>query len=340
MNSRSDVASIMRHTRVYLFPWGPSEPTVEEMVAFAQRAEHLGFEAVHMPWHYTMPTVRSFRDFGNRYLLDPTVVVPAIAHATTRIRVALEFVVPALHPFHWAQYFASLDQISHGRALAVPVLGWWDDDYRVGMVPRKERGRRMDEALDVMVKLWAGETIEQQGEFWDVHGLALDPLPIQHPFPMWIGGGEKSIDRAARYAEALYPLYPTPQEIQDTWTPTLSRAEEYGRQLQLAVVNYSMASDDERWLNEYAYPRLFARLNGLTLDEAAGQLDNPNLIDPRTCLMMGTDQQCADRLVEMLDAGADHVVIDFYMHGWETTAFGLEQMERFATRIVPLCTSK
>jgi len=335
MVDRADIAAVMKHARVYLFPWGPSEPTIDEMVAFALRAEELGFEAVHMPWHYTMPTVRSFRDFGNRYLLDPTVVVPALAQATSRIKIALEFVVPAVHPFHWAQYFAALDRISNGRALAVPVLGWWEDDFKVGQAQMNERGRRMDEALANMVSLWAGEPIREAGRYWDCTGLELNPRPIQQPFPMWIGGGEKSIDRAARYAQALYPLYPTPQETRDTWIPILQRAEQYGRSLELAVVNYSMASDDAEWLKDYAYPRLFARLNGLTLEEAMGQLDNPDLVDPAACLMFGDDEQCARRLGEHLDAGTNHIVIDFYMHGWESTAFGLKQMERFANRIVP-----
>ncbi|HZP95755.1 MAG TPA: LLM class flavin-dependent oxidoreductase [Candidatus Limnocylindria bacterium] len=339
MTDRQATSATMKHLRAYLFPWGVQKPTADEIVDFARTAEELGFEAVHIPWHYTMPKSKSFADFGTRYLLDPTVVVPMIVSATKRLKVGLEFVVPTLHPFHWAQYFASLDRASGGRTLACPVLGWWDEDYKVGMVNPKQRGRRMDEALSTMVKLWAGEKIEKPGEFWDCSGLELDPKPVQQPYPMWIGGGDKSLDRAARWAQALYPLVPTPKEVAETWVPSLRHAEKYGRKLELAIVSYVLATDEAKWLRQYAYPRLLARINGMTHAEARERIDDQTLVQPDKSLMIGTNEQCADRLRALLDAGADHIVIDFYMHGWETPGFGKEQMERFVKEIVPLCAT-
>lgn len=337
MNDSKDVRNLMQRLRAYLFPWGVREPSAAEVVDLARTAEALGFEAVHIPWHYTMPKSKSFSDFGTRYILDPTVVVPMIVGATKRLKVALEFVAPALHPFHWAQYFAALDRASGGRALAVPVLGWWEEDYKVGMVNSKQRGRRMDEALDTMVRLWAGERIDKPGEFWDCSGLELNPRPIQQPFPMWIGGGDKSLDRAARWAQALYPLVPTPQETAEVWVPSLREAEKYGRKLDLAIVSYVLATDDAKWLREYAYPRLLARINGLTHAEARERIDDQSLNQPGKSLMIGTNRECATRLRELLDAGADHIVIDFYMHGWESAEFGKQQMSRFVKEVVPLC---
>lgn len=329
---------LMSKIRAYLFPWGAGEPTVDEMVEFALAAEELGYEAIHVPWHFTMPKTRSFKEFGTRYLLDPMVLMPMLAAKTTRIKLAFEFVVPTLHPFVWAQYFASLDQASNGRALAVPVLGWWDEDFGVGMVKRSERGKRMDEALATIVKLWRGEPIEEEGRFWDCRGLELNPRPVQQPFPLWIGGGEKSLDRAARFGSAFYPLFPTAQETRDVLVPNnVKRAAEYGRELELAVVNYGLVTDDADWLRDYAYPRLVARTNGMTLDEAVAQVDDPSLNQPSGRLMIGPKADCAARLRELVDAGTDHLVLDFYMHGWESPAFGMEQMRKFATEVVPLC---
>lgn len=336
----TDSRGLMSQLRTYLFPWGKGEPSVEQMVEFAQAAEELGFEAVHVPWHFTMPKTKSFKEFGTRYLVDPMVLMPMLAARTTRIKLAFEFVVPALHPFVWAQYFASLDHASGGRALAVPVLGWWDEDFSVGMVNRKERGKRMDEALATLVQLWAGEPIEEAGRFWDCRGLELNPRPVQQPFPLWIGGGEKSLDRTARYGTAFYPLFPTAQETRDVVRPSLKLAEEYGRSLELGVVNYGLVTDDADWLRDYAYPRLVARINGLTLDEALAQVDDPNLNQPSERLMIGPKEDCAARLRELLDAGTDHLVLDFYMHGWESPQFGLEQMTKFATEVVPLCEAR
>jgi len=329
-------SNTMSRLRVYLFVWGFEEPSLDSIVDLACTAEELGFEAVHVPWHYTMPLTGNFPDFGTRYLFDPMVLMPILARETKRIKIALEFVVPTLHPFVWAQYFASLDRASNGRALAVPVLGWWQDDFKVGVSRRDQRGKRMDEALAALTELWAGRKITEPGAYWDCTNLELNPKPVQQPFPMWIGGGEKSIERAARYATALYPLYPTADEIRKVWVPTLQAARESGNELDLAVVNYVLATDDKEWYENHAYTKLLARTNGISLAEAQQKRGDPNLNRPEDRLMVGSNQECALRLREMLDAGADHVVIDFYMHGWEPASFGKEQMVRFAKEIVPL----
>ncbi|SDT17221.1 LLM class flavin-dependent oxidoreductase [Jiangella sp. DSM 45060] len=334
---------ILKKLRVYLFPWGANEPDVDSMVEFAKAAEELGYEAIHVPWHFTMPKTKSFGAFGTRYLFDPMVLMPILARETSRIKIAFEFVVPALHPFVWAQYFASLDNASNGRAVAVPVLGWWEEDFKVGMVKKTERGRRMDEALDTITKLMAGEPIEETGGIWDSQGLELNPKPVQQPFPLWIGGGEKSLNRSAKFAEAFYPLFPTVDEIRDDLVPSLKRlSEEYGRAkaLELAVVNYGMISEDAQWIDEWAIPRLLARINGITMEEAVERRDDQTLNRPEERLMIGTPQAAADRLAAMIGAGADHLVMDFYLHGWVDAKFGLEHMTRFAHEVVPLAAAK
>jgi alkanesulfonate monooxygenase SsuD/methylene tetrahydromethanopterin reductase-like flavin-dependent oxidoreductase (luciferase family) len=159
---------------------------------------------------------------------------------------------------------------------------------------------------------------------------------VQQPFPLWIGGGEKSVARAARYASAFYPLFPTADETREMIAATGAQAREHGRSVELAAVNYGMVTEDRQWLEEYAMPRLIARTNGMTLQEAIDARDDPSLNRPEERLMIGTPQACADRLTELLDAGTDHLVIDFYMHGWENADFGLEHMTKFANEVVPL----
>jgi len=328
---------ILSRSRAYMFPWGKGEPPVSRMIDFCLLAEELGLAGVNVPWHYTVPKTKSFLAFGTRYLIDPVAIVPMILARTERLVVGLEFALPALHPFVWAQYFASLDMASNGRVLVVPVLGWWEEDYKVGLVDKKVRGKRMEEAISTMRALWNGEPITERGECFDSVGLELNPRPVQDPLPVWIGGSEAQAERAARYAQAIYPLFPTSEEVQDVWIPIAKRALEYGRpQLEIAVVNYVLAHDDPAWFEEYAHPRLLARINGLTLDEAVERMDDPTLNRPTERLMVGSNEECAVRLVEILQSGVDHVVVDFYMHGWEPVEFGEEQMRRYAEEIVPL----
>ncbi len=79
------MADLMSRLRVNVFTWGMEEPTIGAMVELAQLAEELGYEAIHVPWHYTLPTTGSFRDFGTRYLVDPTVLMPILARETRRV---------------------------------------------------------------------------------------------------------------------------------------------------------------------------------------------------------------------------------------------------------------
>ncbi len=157
---------------------GASGPTVESVVRLTRHMERLGLDSVQMPWHFTLPPARF--GWGNRYLLDPLVVLPAMVAATTRIRIGLNSgLVPILHPFVWAQYLASLDTMSGGRTVAGLALGWWEEDFAVGGAKLSERGKRTDEGLEIICQLWRGEPIETAGRFWDAPGYRWthDPRP-------------------------------------------------------------------------------------------------------------------------------------------------------------------
>ncbi len=321
MAGREDVLS---RIGVYVFPWGKRPPTVQSVVDVARHLEALGVDSVQMPWHFTLPAARF--DWGNRYLLDPLVVLPAVVAATTRVRVGLNAgILPLFHPFFWAQYLGSLDAMSGGRTIAGLALGWWEEDFRIGLADPRERGRRTDEGLEIVTRLWRGEPIERAGAFWDARGLRLDPRPSPG-MPLWIGGGEKSIERAARWAQGLNPLHPSLAEIRTVLRPGLdAAAERFGRpRPTLAVFNYCLVierSDDPGWIRDEVLPTLRARLHGQEPDDS---------------IVWGSPEQCAERLAKLFDAGADYVLFDGNFHGWLPEQFGKEQMTRFVERVAPL----
>lgn len=329
--------NILKRFGVYLFPWGKERPTLDSILELAVLAEEMGFDSVQLPWHYTLPTTGIFPDFGSRYLLDPLVVLPAIAMRTQRIKIALNSaILPVLHPFAWAQYLASLDVISGGRVIPGVALGWWEDDFKVGGAPLSQRASRTDEALEIMSKLWAGEPIVAPGRFWNASGLALDPVPVQQPFPVWIGGGAKSAPRAARWASTLFPLNPTADEIRGELVPALEAVTGGKRKIQLAAMNYSVVSDDERWIRDTIRPILVARVNGLSMEQArAGGMDVA-LKSPDDRVMYGNAEHCASRAHQLFQAGLDSIVLDFQFHGLEDAAFARHQMTQFVEQVVPL----
>jgi len=246
--------------------------------------------------------------------------------ATSHIRISLNSgLLPVVHPFFWAQYLASLDVMSGGRTIAGLALGWWEEDFRVGGAALKERGKRSDEALEIVTRLWRGQPIETAGTFWDARGLALNPRPSPR-MPLWIGGGAKSIERAARYAEGLNPLHPSLEEIRTVLRPGLdAAAERLGRQrLTLAIFNYCVViepSDNPSWVRDELMPTLRARMHGQEPDDS---------------IVWGSPEQCAERLRKLFAAGADYILFDGNLHGWLPEEFSEEQMSRFVERVVPL----
>jgi alkanesulfonate monooxygenase SsuD/methylene tetrahydromethanopterin reductase-like flavin-dependent oxidoreductase (luciferase family) len=311
---------------VYLFPWGKQPPTVRSLVDLALHAEALGYHSLHVPWHFTLPRAWIFPEFGNRYLLDPLVVLPAIVERTSRIRVSLNAaILPLLHPFFWAQYTASLDVHSGGRTIAGVAVGWWEEDFRIGLSSLQERGARMDESLEVLARLWAGESIEEPGRFWDVSGLTLDPKPVQQPLPIWIGGGEKSIGRAARHASCLMPLDMSPTAARRLRSLLDQAAGVHGRAVALAMMSYLVVADDDRSLGS----EIRAKLRRLTAFEKEAA-------DVEETLLVGRPSRVAEQVRRFFDCGVDYIVLDCQFHGWESEAFAKAQMTRFAEEVVPL----
>ncbi len=320
--------STLDRVGVFVFPWGKRPSTVQSLVDMARHAEARGFDSVRIAWHFTLPPERF--NWGNESLIDPLVVLPALVAGTDRVRIALNSaILPLLHPFVWAKYLASLDVMSGGRTIPGLAVGWWAPDFQIGLADMKQRGKRFDEGLEIVTKLWKGEEITQPGQFWDATGLRVEPLPSPH-MPLWIGGNEKSIDRAGRWAQGLNPLNPSLDDIRNLYRPGLdAAAEKYGRpRLTLALFNYCVVLDKEdkpAWIHDHIEPLMRQRLYGK---------------DPDESIVYGTPEQCAENLTKLFQAGADYVVFDSNFHGWESEEFGKEQMDRFVEQVLPLIDGK
>ncbi|MGH3187389.1 MAG: LLM class flavin-dependent oxidoreductase [Streptosporangiaceae bacterium] len=330
--------SLLDRIGVFLFPWGKTPPTIESLTDMACTIEELGFDSVQIPWHYTLPTSRIFPAFENRFCLDPTVVLPIIAHETSRVRIGFNSaVLPTAHPYHWAKWFASMDVITGGRFIGGVALGWWGEDFTASGTDMKGRARRFDEGLDILADLLAGRPITEAGEFYDARGLDVAPLPVQRPLPLWLGGGIKSVERAARYTSALCPINPSVAEVRDELRPALDAAfGRYGKKAELANFTYAVIEDDEEILREYHLPRMRSRLNDMPLGEAMGGTSEKIKLEPIGRVLWGSPDACAAQMRDLIGAGVDYFVLDFHYHGLEPEEFGKSQMRRFVDEVVPL----
>ncbi len=312
---------------IMLFPWGAQNPSVGEIVEAAMLAEDLGFYSVTLPTHMTLPPGWLFTTFPNRDVLDALVVLPAIAQATSTIKLGTNSILlPLLPPYQWAKYLATLDVMSGGRVIAGVAMGWWEEDFTSVGVDRRKRGKMFDEQLEAITRLWTEPTTTFEGEHYQLADMTLEPKPVQKPYPpIWIGGGVKSIERTARYGEYIVPFWPTEDEASSFWLPKLREAgAKWGSNPKLAAFTFAYVAKDESDF-QANLPKL---RNGVAFQDPS--------TDPLAVTISGSPARCADRMNALMQAGISHVVIEFQFHGLEPVSFGMKQMEKFARDVAPL----
>lgn len=130
---------------------------------------------------------------------DPWVAISAMAAVTQRIRFHTNvFVLPARNPFHVAKILGTAAIFSNYRVALGIGMGWMPEEFVAGGQDFRTRGKRADEMIEVMRKLWTGERVEHHGEFYDFAPLRMCPAPAQD-IPIYVGGFSKPALRRAAH---------------------------------------------------------------------------------------------------------------------------------------------
>ena len=262
-------------------------PTMEP--GDAARAEEQGFDIVAAGEHvlFGSPTANAF------------VTLAAAASVTSRVRLLSAVTLLPLYPAPLAAKMATtLDRVSGGRfELGIGVGGENPVEFAACGVPVRERGRRTDEGLDVLGRLFAGEPIDVEGT-----PATLDPLPVQRPRPpVWVGGrSEASMRRAGRAGDIWMPYLGSPDRVARGLRTAREEAERHGRDpagVTGAYFAWSCVDTDPAAARRRALDALAATY---------GQ-DMERIVD--ACVPHGTPEQVAARLAEYRDAGAESVVV-------------------------------
>jgi probable F420-dependent oxidoreductase len=179
----------------------------EILVAWAHRAETLGFDSVWVSDHFLYSFERYGGDPAPIASLEPLTALAAVAAATTRVRIGvLVLGAPFRHPALLAKSAATVDRISAGRLDLGLGAGWLEQEfdafgYRFGTVA--ERFAALEDALVIVGGLSGTDgTFSHDGATASVHEARLTPAPVQRPIPTWVGGkgGPRLLRLAARYA--------------------------------------------------------------------------------------------------------------------------------------------
>ena len=176
--------------------------TPEALAELVTALDDLGFDSLWLSEVLTGP------------VLDPVVGLAWAAASNPRLKVGTTMLLPGRNVLRLAKQLASLDVLCKGRLLVtlVPGLTYSPEREAIGGDP-KRRGAFIDEALPLLRRLWAGETVSHEGAAGTFRDVRLSPLPVQQPLEVWLGGTiPAALERCGRLSDGWLPSLCTPEE--------------------------------------------------------------------------------------------------------------------------------
>jgi alkanesulfonate monooxygenase SsuD/methylene tetrahydromethanopterin reductase-like flavin-dependent oxidoreductase (luciferase family) len=157
------------------------DPTL--VADLAARAESSGWDAWFL-WDHVVHRL------GDEPAVDPWITLAAIAMRTSRLRLGpMVTPIPRRRPWNVARQAVTLDQLSGGRVVLGVGIGAWGTPEFEGFGEEEDlvrRGSMLDEGLEVIASLWAGDEMHHSGEHYTVEGVRFRPPPVQSPLPVWV----------------------------------------------------------------------------------------------------------------------------------------------------------
>ena len=164
----------------------------EALVTVAKRAEDLGFDSLWVLDRILWPVnPRAPYPIGDgslpvkyKSVLDPLETLTFAAAHTRRIALGTSVLnLPWYTPVLLARRLTTLDILSAGRLKVGFGIGWSPDEYEAAGVTWQERGKRADELIQALKKIWTTDPVEFQGKYYRIPKSVIGPKPVQKPHP-------------------------------------------------------------------------------------------------------------------------------------------------------------
>jgi probable F420-dependent oxidoreductase len=154
--------------------------------------------------------------YPSPYLFDPLVTLTWAAAITTTIGLGTSVLLAPQHaPLEMANTLASLDRLSGGRLTVGVGVGWSAGEYAALAQSFGDRGRRLDEILELWRTVWRDDPTSFHGDHVSFDNLRVLPKPA-HEIPIWIGGsGPKAYDRALKHGNGFHFISVTPEQVRE-----------------------------------------------------------------------------------------------------------------------------
>lgn len=202
------------------------ENLAESLLPLVKQAENIGIESVWTGEHVMIPL-----EYASRYpynasgkidlapeanFADPLIVLSHVAGQTTTLRLGTGInLLPQSNPLLMAKQVASLDHLSGGRLMLGLGVGWLEEEFRAMGAEFAGRGKRFDDYLAAMKKVWSGEVVEHKSGHLSWSGFKSYPLPRQRPHPPIIIGGHSpaALRRVAKLGDGWFAFAKDAHEL-------------------------------------------------------------------------------------------------------------------------------
>jgi probable F420-dependent oxidoreductase len=189
--------------------------------AYAQAAEALGYNhllaydhvlganAASRPgWHDSRGAGRTVYAHTDMFY-EPFVLFSYLAGVTQRLELVTGIIIlPQRQTVLVAKQAATLDVLSGGRLRLGIGIGWNPVEYEALDMHFHTRGRRSEEQIEVLRALWTQELVTYKGRWHTITDAGLNPMPVQRPIPIWLGGREdRVLQRIARLGDGWLPTF-------------------------------------------------------------------------------------------------------------------------------------
>ncbi len=299
--------------------WGLAVPQVffDEPVdmalvrQWAMRAEELGYDSLWVQEAIV----------DDVPILEPVNLLSYLAAITEKVRLGTSVMVaPLRNPVQLAKSLASLDHMSGGRLTVGIGLGSRPGELAPFGISSEKRVRRFVEIIDVMKALWTEPEAQFWGQFWQLDGIQMEPKPVQKPHPpIWLGARHaRALRRAVRRADGWMGAgsSSTAQFIEGVGHARMY-LEEAGRDPSTFAISkrvYVTVDSDEK------------RAEGRLREWFGRRYKNADMA-PEVAVW-GSASRCADKLGEIVEAGAKLVLLNpVFDH--------MEQLEALTQEVVP-----
>lgn len=279
---------------VFLPSHGPAK-SVQAVKQVAQAAEQAGYDSLWAADHILVQS--QYQDFC---MIETFVTLGYVAAITQQVSLGTTvLVLPQRDPVLAAKQAAAVDQYSNGRLILGVGVGWMEDEYRYLRTDFRQRGRIMDEWMQVMRILWNEEQPAFHGEWINFEQCVFEPKPVQQNGPpLTIGGlSDAAIRRAATIGDGWQPIHISPDEV----AAGVRKLQE--------------------WANGRSVPVIF---HGRTWIGAETDPDTP---------FSGPISAISDKIGNYAEAGVDHILFDF--NRCQSADEIQRQLETIASAVIP-----